>query len=60
LLTELYDKHLAEYRADPQAAKDLLKEGDWPVLQDIDRAELAAWSSVTRVILNLDETITRR
>ena len=27
--------------------------------KDLDRAELAAWTSVARVILNLHETITR-
>jgi mono/diheme cytochrome c family protein len=60
LLTELFEKHLKEYRADPKAARALLEEGDWPLLKDIDRPELAAWASVARVILNLHETITRR
>src|SRR5206468_370436 len=58
LLRELHRKHLEEYRADPGAAKKLLGAGDWPATSG-DTAELAAWTSVTRVILNLGETITR-
>ena len=40
-------------------AKKLLSDGDAPAPADLDLAELAAWTSVARVILNLHETITR-
>ena len=33
--------------------------GQSPIPADIDPAELAAWTSVARVLLNLHETITR-
>ena len=46
-------------RPDPAAARALLGTGDSPVPADIDPAELAAWTSVARVLLNLHETITR-
>jgi hypothetical protein len=59
LLENLYDKHLADYRKDTNAAAALLRVGDCPAPADIPAAELAAWTSVTRVILNLHETITR-
>jgi hypothetical protein len=59
VVTELYRKHLAEYTSDKQAAKQLLSAGESPVLTDLDIADLAAWTSVARVILNLHETITR-
>jgi hypothetical protein len=59
LLTELHDKHLKEFNADKDAAKKLLTAGEWPAAKDVDVAELAAWTSVARVILNLHETITR-
>jgi hypothetical protein len=36
-----------------------LKLGFAPVLDGLDHAELAAWTSVGRLILNLHETITR-
>jgi hypothetical protein len=60
LLVALYEKHLAEYRADKDAAQLLLHVGDHPASKDADPAELAAWTSVARVILNLHETVTRR
>jgi len=47
------------YRADPAAAKELLKVGLTPPPAQADPAELAAWTHVTRVILNLHETLTR-
>ena len=59
LLTKLYAKHLAEYQQDEAAAKTLISVGDWPTAGEVDPAELAAWTSVARVILNLHETITR-
>jgi hypothetical protein len=37
----------------------LLGVGDAPVPAGLDPAELAAWTSVARVLLNLHETITR-
>jgi hypothetical protein len=59
LLTELYRKHLAEFQADRAGAARAVAVGQWPVPKDIDSAELAAWTSVARAILNLHETITR-
>jgi len=55
----LLDRHLAEYQRDPQAAETLSKVGLMPAPKDIDSVELAAWTNVARVILNLHETITR-
>ena len=55
----LLDKHLAEYRRDPPAAGALLKVGLSLAPKDADSAELAAWTQVCRVVLNLHETITR-
>jgi hypothetical protein len=59
LLTSLYEKHLAEYRADQAGAEKLVGIGQRPAPKDLDAAELAAWTSVARVILNLHETVTR-
>ena len=42
-----------------KAAESLLKVGLAPLPPAADQAELAAWTSVARVILNLHETITR-
>ena len=54
-----YRRHLQHYQADPKAAADLLRVGYRPDPKDADRATLAAWTSVARVLLNLHETITR-
>jgi hypothetical protein len=59
VLAALYARHLADFRADPNAARKLAATGEYPVVADIDVAELAAWTSVARVLLNLHETITR-
>ena len=47
------------FKADAKAAAALLSISRRPPAKDIDAAELAAWTSVARVLLNLHETITR-
>jgi hypothetical protein len=59
LLLALLNKHRADYAADKDGAQKVVSAGQAPVVKDLDAAELAAWVSVARVILNLDETITR-
>ena len=59
LLTALLQKHRAEYEQSPQEAQKLLRVGNAPAPSDTNPAELAAWTSICRVILNLSETITR-
>ena len=58
-MKELLELHRNVYHANPQAAEALLKVGLAPVATEIDRVELAAWTHVARVLLNLHETITR-
>lgn len=59
IVTPLLDKHRAEYAADAPAAAAILRVGLAPAPPELDPAELAAWTSVARVILNLHETVTR-
>ncbi len=59
LLTSLQQQHLEQYQADPDAAKAFNSVGLRAVPAGVDAAELASWTSVARVILNLHETITR-
>ncbi|GMV97346.1 MAG: hypothetical protein AMXMBFR83_17040 [Phycisphaerae bacterium] len=59
ILMALCAKHMKEYHEDPRAAEGILKSGDAPAPEGIDRVELAAWTNVARAILNLHETITR-
>jgi hypothetical protein len=58
-LRELLVKQRSQFAADPTAAEALLAVGISPRPQDINIAELAAWTSISRVLLNLNETITR-
>jgi hypothetical protein len=59
VLQQLLESHQAEYKADMSAASELLAVGAKPLPADISIEELAAWTSLARVILNLHETITR-
>ncbi len=58
ILQRTLDQQLATYRADATAAAALTKIGDLPIVEGNDPAELAAWTAVANVILNLNETIT--
>jgi hypothetical protein len=59
ILRHLFESRLARYRQDPAAATKLLKVGESPRDEKLDSAELAAWTTVASVIMNLDETVTR-
>jgi hypothetical protein len=56
---QLLDKHRKTYREQPDLAAALLKVGIDFAPATIDPVELAAWTHVARVLLNLHETITR-
>jgi hypothetical protein len=58
-IAPLLDERLAAYRADGTSAEALLEVGLLPAPATLDKAELAAWTHVARVLLNLHETITR-
>ncbi|MBL9118030.1 MAG: DUF1553 domain-containing protein [Verrucomicrobiaceae bacterium] len=58
-LTALLSRHLADYQKDATAAEALLKTGASPAPATLNKAELAAWTHIARVLLNLHETITR-
>jgi len=58
-LATLLVKHRESYATDPEAARQLLSVGTSSMPQDVDLVELAAWTSVSRAILNLHETVTR-
>jgi hypothetical protein len=59
VLTSLWQKHKEDYTREPGDAEALLNVGEWPLPENADQVELAAWTSVCRAILNLHETITR-
>ena len=59
VLEALLARSLAEYKSNPKAVAELLAVGARSVPKNLDPAELAAWTAVTRTILNLHETMTR-
>ncbi|MCB1276557.1 PSD1 and planctomycete cytochrome C domain-containing protein [Prosthecobacter sp.] len=58
-LSALFNKQLADYQKDSAAAEALLKTGAAPVAAGLNKTDLAAWTHVARVLINLHETITR-
>ncbi len=58
-LMRAFGKFLRNYRNDSPAAMELLNEGDSAWNRSLDAGELAAYSGVASLILNLDETVTK-
>ena len=58
-LARMYVRQLAIYKADVEAAKQLIRVGESPRDEALDPAEHAALASVCLAILNLDEALTR-
>jgi hypothetical protein len=56
---QMYQQRLAKFQQDPAATKSLLAVGESPRDPMLSEPELAAWTAVMSVILNLDETITK-
>lgn len=57
ILSRTLNQQLENYRADVEAAQKLVAVGDLPRPESLDPSELAAWTAVSNVILNLNETI---
>jgi len=55
----LLEKELAKYRKDTAAAGKLARVGESPVPSGIPEPELAAWTMVCNLVMNLDELINR-
>ena len=58
VLEAAYAAYRANYEKDPAAAKQLLSVGTTPVASDLDPCELAAFTTLSNVLLNLDEVVT--
>ena len=51
--------HLSDYRIDPDAALELAGTGETPRDEELEVTELAAYTAVANLLLNLDETVTK-
>jgi len=58
-LTKLAEKLSSQYATDAKAAESVLKVGLSPMPTGMNPAELATWTNIARVILNLHETVVR-
>lgn len=59
VLQNVYSQQLERFRRQPAEAEKLLKVGEAPRNQQLDTAELATWATLSSVLLNLDETVTK-
>ncbi len=59
ILLRVLEQQRAHYRANRQAAEELLTTGEAPRDLTLDAAELAAWTLLSSTIFNLDETVTK-
>ncbi len=59
-LVALYRSELDHYRRDPTAAAEMATEPLGPLPSGYDVSELAAWTVVSNVVLNLDGLLTKR
>ncbi len=59
VLVRLYNTELARFQTDTDAARALATDPLGPLPEGYDAADLAAWTSVANVLLNLDGVLTK-
>ena len=59
ILLDTFQQFQDSYLKDPEAAVQFLSEGESERDKTLDPAELASYTSVASLILNLDETVTK-
>ena len=59
ILVDNWKQHLASFRAAPTSADKLLEVGEAKLDARLDSSELAAYTAVVNLILNLDEVVTK-
>ena len=59
LLLETFQAHYEALAADPDAAEALIAVGESPPDETLDAVEVAAWTMIANLILNLDEVLNK-
>ena len=59
LLLKTFQAHYQELKADPEAAKALITVGESAPDETLDAVEVAAWTMIANLILNLDEVLNK-
>lgn len=60
VLVQLYNQEIADFKNNPKRAKELLSVGEYPVNQQLDKAQLAALTVVASTVMNFDEFVIKR
>ena len=58
-MSDLLQKELAKYEQNPEAAKQAIRNGESVPRSGLAEPEVAAYTLVANLLLNLDETIMR-
>lgn len=59
IIEQTLAKHLASFRGQPEEAQKAISYGESKPDEKLDPAELAAWTMVANLVLNLDELVTK-
>jgi len=59
IIRQSFEKHLAAYTAKPEEAKKAISYGESKPDEKLNPAELAAWTMVANLVMNLDEVVTK-
>ncbi len=59
VLLSTYQKNLDDYRADPESAKQIVSIGETKPDEKYDVPELASWTMIANLIMNMDEFISK-
>jgi len=59
IIRSALEQHLAAFRARPESARQAITYGESKPDEKLEAAELAAWTMVCNLLLNLDEMVTR-
>ena len=58
-LQQMLEEARQEFLANPEAAKKLIATGEAPGPEGLDVIEVASWTMLTHLLLNLSETVTK-
>ena len=59
IVRQSVEKHLAAYTAKPEEAKKVITNGESKADASLNPVELAAWTMIANLVLNLDEAVTK-
>ena len=54
------ERHLDEFHRHPQDARQLISAGEYPLDESLDASQLAAYTTIASLLLNLDEAVTKQ